>query len=180
MSILKVNTIQEADGTAFNFGQWNYGTAFDYDTTSLTDAAMTGWTSDWQQIRISFINLSSNGNAYFQAFVSTSSNASNMVTSGYETSSAYTGSGSGGTYATSQILFYGTGSSAYDMSGELNFYRFDDSTARYSGQLVSTQSNYTFFVDGNIPITCNNMTHVFLRSQGYNWDSGKFKVDYLA
>tara|TARA_R100000329_G_scaffold113100_1_gene92823 strand:- start:6 stop:548 length:543 start_codon:yes stop_codon:yes gene_type:complete len=180
MSIIKVNTIQEADGTAFNFGEWNYGTAFNYNTTSVTDAAMTGWTSNWQQIRVSFINLSSNGNAYMQAFVSTSSNPSNMVTSGYEYASAYTGASSGGTYGTSHIAFHGTGSSAYDMSGELNFYRFDDSTVRFSGQLSSTQSSHTFFLDGNVPITCNNMTHIFLRSQGYSWDSGKFKVDYLA
>lgn len=178
MSTLKTNAIQKVDGSAFKFGhQWTYGTPFDYSTTSGTDASMSGWTSDWQHIRISFVNLSSNANAYMQCFVSTSSNSASRITSGYEYSASHR---TGGTSGTSMIQFYGTSSSAYDMVGELNLYRFGDSRCRFKGQLASTSSSYTFFVDGHVPVTCDNMTHVFLRSQGYSWDSGIFKVDYLA
>mgnify|MGYP003318396702 CR=1 FL=1 len=44
--------------------KWVYGTAADYDQWgSTTDVEFSGWPTNWQQIRISFIDISINANA---------------------------------------------------------------------------------------------------------------------
>ena len=51
--------------------KWVYGTAADYDQWgSTTDVEFSGWPTNWQQIRVSFIDISINHNAYVQFFVS--------------------------------------------------------------------------------------------------------------
>ncbi len=162
--------------------KWVYGTAADYDQwTSTTDVALTGWTSNWQQIRISFIDISINHNAYVQFFVSKSSNPANLIGSGYEDVSGYWGSGTGMANATNMGRFNGTGSGAYSMNGYVNFFKFSGDKIRYEGQLANKSDTYIFQTNGYV--TCDTtaqMTHIFFRGQGYAYDAGKFKVDYLA
>ena len=162
--------------------KWVYGNPADYDQwTSTTDAALSGWSSNWQHIRISFDSVSSAGNTDFQIFVSKSSNPSNKISSGYHTSSAYTGPGQQGNNAQDQGRFNGIASASYLLIGELNFYKFGGDMVRYDGRCCIKDDSYVFFVEGNV--TCDPttaMTHIFLRNQGYAWDSGRFKLDYLA
>ena len=162
--------------------KWVYGNPADYDQwTSTTDAAFSGWPSNWQHIRISFDSVSSAGNTNFQFFVSKSSNPSNMITSGYHTSAAYTGPGQNGASSTGEGLFTGVQVNTYLLIGELNFYKFSGDMVRYNGRCCIKDDSYVFFTEGNV--TCDPttaMTHIFLRNQGYAWDSGRFKLDYLA
>ncbi len=162
--------------------KWVYGTAADYDQwTSTTDAAFSGWPSTWQHIRISFDSVSSAGNTDFQFFVSKSSNPSNKITSGYHTTSAFTGPVQSGSSKTDQGRFMSIDNSGYHIIGELNFYKFSGDIVRYNGSCCIKDDSYIFFVEGNV--TCDPttaMTHIFLRHQGYAWDAGKFKLDYLA
>ena len=162
--------------------KWVYGTAADYDQwTSTTDVALTGWPSTWQEIRVSFIDISLNHNALTQFYVSKSSNPANLIGSGYENVSGYWGSGQGADSVTNMGKFQGTGSSAYVMNGYVNFFKFNGSIIRYEGQLAVKGDTYIFQTNGYV--TCDptsQMTHIFMRGQGYAYDSGKFKVDYLA
>ena len=162
--------------------KWVYGNAADYDQwTSTTNATFSGWPSTWQHIRISFDSVSSAGNTDFQFFVSKSSNPSNIIQTGYHTSSAYTGPGQNGSSATNQGRFNGVSNNTYYLIGELNFYKFSGDIIRYDGRCCIKDDSYIFFVEGNV--TCDPttaMTHIILRNQGYVWDAGKFKLDYLA
>ena len=162
--------------------KWVYGTAADYDQwTSTTDAAFSGWPSTWQHIRISFDSVSSSGNQDFQFFVSKSSNTSNRITSGYHTTTAFTGPGQSGSSRTDQGRFMSIDNAGYYIIGELNFYKFSGDIVRYDGRCCIKDDSYIFFVEGNV--TCDPttaMTHIFLRSGGSAWDAGKFKLDYLA
>tara|TARA_A100001035_G_C27752354_1_gene487084 strand:+ start:690 stop:1355 length:666 start_codon:yes stop_codon:yes gene_type:complete len=162
--------------------KWVYGTAADYDQwTSTTDAAFSGWPSSWQHIRISFDSVSSAGNTDFQFYLSKSSDPSNKIETGYHTSSAYTGPGQAGNNAQNQGRFNGIANNGYYIIGELNFYKFSGNLVRYNGSCCIKDDSYVFFVEGNM--TCDPttaMTHIFLRNQGYSWDAGKFKLDYLA
>ena len=70
--------------------KWVYGTAADYDQWgSTTDVEFSGWPTNWQQIRISFIDISINANAYVQFFVSKSTSTSARISlrKGLETES---------------------------------------------------------------------------------------------
>ena len=162
--------------------KWVYGSAADYDQwTSTTDAAFSGWGTNWQHIRISFDSLSSAGNTDFQFFVSKSSNPSNKIASGYHTSTAYTGPGQNGASSTDQGRFTGVSQASYNLIGELNFYKFSGDMIHYNGSCCIKDDSYIFFVEGNV--TCDpttDMTHIFLRSAGSAWDGGKFKLDYLV
>ena len=162
--------------------KWVYGTAADYDQwTSTTDVAITGWPSNWQEIRVSFIDINLNHNALTQFYVSKSSNPANLIGSGYENVSGYWGSGQGADSVTNMGKFQGTGSSAYVMNGYVNFFKFNGTIIRYEGQLAVKGDTYIFQTNGYV--TCDpttDMTHIFFRGQGYAYDSGKFKVDYLA
>ena len=162
--------------------KWVYGTAADYDQwTSTTDVALTGWPSTWQEIRVSFIDISINHNAYVQFFVSKSSNPSNKIESGYENIAGYWGSGTAVDSVTNMGRFSGTASSAYTMNGYINFFKFSGNIIRYEGQLANKNDSYIFQTNGYV--TCDpttDMTHIFFRGQSYAYDSGKFKVDYLA
>ena len=162
--------------------KWVYGNPADYDQwTSTTDAAFSGWPSTWQHIRISFDSVSSSGNTDFQFFVSKSSNPSNLIQTGYHTSSAFTGPGQSGSSATNQGRFMSIDNAGYNIIGELNFYKFGGDMVRYNGSCCIKDDSYIFFVEGNV--TCDPttaMTHIFLRSAGSAWDAGRFKLDYLA
>ena len=162
--------------------KWVYGTAADYDQWgSTTDVEFSGWPSNWQQIRISFIDISLNANALVQFFVSKSTSTAGRITSGYENTSGYWGSGQGADHITDYGKFQGTGSSAYVMNGYVNFFKFNGSIIRYEGQLAVKNDTYIFQTNGYV--TCDptsQMIRIFFRGQGYSYDSGKFKVDYLA
>lgn len=182
------NQVIETNGSgALSFAtvsdtKWVYGTAADYDQwTSTTDVTFTGWPSNWQHIRISFNDISSAGSTDPQFFVSKSSNPSNKITTGYATSTAYTGPGQSGSNASDQGKFTGLNNSNYQLIGQVDFYKFSGSIIRYNGQCSIRADNYVFWVDGSV--TCDptsDMTHIFFRQQGYAFDAGKFKIDYLA
>ena len=161
---------------------WVYGTAADYDQWgSLTDVEFSGWPSTWQEIRVSFIDISINHNAYIQFFVSKSSSTAARITSGYQDTSGFYGSGTGAASVTNMGRFNGTASSAYTMNGYVNFFKFSGDKIRYEGQLTNTGDTYIFHTNGYV--TCDptsSMTHIFFRGQGYSYDSGKFKLDYLG
>tara|TARA_Y100001951_G_scaffold5540_1_gene3541 strand:- start:286 stop:1302 length:1017 start_codon:yes stop_codon:yes gene_type:complete len=161
---------------------WVYGTAADYDQWgSLTDVEFSGWPSTWQQIRVSFIDISLNANAYIQFFVSKSSSTAARIASGYETTSGYWGGGTNVNSVTDMGRFHGTSSSAYTMNGYVNFFKFSGDKIRFEGQLANKNDVYIFLTNGYV--TCDptsSMTHIFFRGQGYSYDSGKFKLDYLS
>jgi len=163
---------------------WVFGTAADYDQwNSLTDARFSGWPTNWQQIRISFQNISSNGNAYIQFFVSKSSDPANKISSTYENKSGHFGSSQSiDNDSNSAIMgrFYGTGSAGYSLTGHVNFYNFRNDIVRYEGQCSTNNAAYMYMTNGKVECsTTAQMTHIFFRSQGYSWDSGRFKIDYL-
>jgi hypothetical protein len=79
--------------------KWVYGTAADYDQWgSTTDVEFSGWPTNWQHIRVSFVDTSINANAYVQFFISKSSSTAARITSGYQTTSGWFG-GSNNAYA---------------------------------------------------------------------------------
>ena len=163
--------------------KWVYGTAADYDQFgSTTDVSFSGWPTNWQQIRVSFLDISSSANSYIQFFVSKSSNTNNRIGSGYSTSSGYySAPGTSINHVTSMGRFNGTGSSAYTMNGYVNFFKFSGDKIRFEGQLANYNDQYIFPTHGYV--TCDTtaqMTHIFFRAQGYAYDAGKFKLDYLA
>ena len=163
---------------------WVFGTAADYDQwNSLTDARFSGWPTNWQQIRISFQNISSNGNAYIQFFVSKSSDPANKIITTYENKSGHFGSSQGiDNDSNSAIMgrFYGTASAGYSLTGHVNFYNFRNDIVRYEGQCSTNNAAYMYMTNGKVECdTTAQMTHIFFRSQGYSWDSGRFKIDYL-
>ena len=161
---------------------WVYGTAADYDQWgSTTDVEFSGWPTNWQQIRVSFIDISINANAYVQFFVSKSTSTSARITSGYETTSGYYGSGTAINSTQSMGRFQGTASSAYSMNGYVDFFKFSGDKIRFEGQLANKNDVYIFQTHGYV--TCDptsSMIRIFFRGQGYAYDSGKFKLDYLA
>ena len=162
--------------------KWVYGTAADYDQWgSTTDVEFSGWPTNWQQIRVSFIDISINANAYVQFFVSKSTSTSARITSGYETTSGYYGSGTAINSTQSMGRFQGTASSAYSMNGYVDFFKFSGDKIRFEGQLANKNDVYIFQTHGYV--TCDptsQMIKIFFRGQGYAYDSGKFKLDYLA
>ena len=162
--------------------KWVYGTAADYDQWgSTTDVEFSGWPTNWQQIRVSFIDISINANAYVQFFVSKSTSTSARITSGYETTSGYYGSGTAINSTHSMGRFQGTASSAYSMNGYVDFFKFSGDKIRFEGQLANKNDVYIFQTHGYV--TCDptsSMIRIFFRGQGYAYDSGKFKLDYLA
>ena len=104
---------------------WVYGTAADYDQWgSTTDVEFSGWPSTWQEIRVSFNDVSVTNNAYMQFFVSKSSSTAARITSGYQNTSGYYGSGTGVASVQDQGQFHGTESAAYQMNGYVSFYKF--------------------------------------------------------
>ena len=161
---------------------WVYGTAADYDQWgSLTDVQFTGWPSTWQEIRVSFINISLNSGAKIQFFVSKSSSTAARITSGYQNTSGYYGSGTGVASVQNQGQFHGTESYAYQMNGYVSFYKFSSTVIRYEGQLVNKTDTYVFHTNGFV--TCDpttSMTHIFFRGTGASYDYGQFKLDYLG
>ena len=161
---------------------WVYGTAADYDQWgSLTDVQFTGWPSTWQEIRVSFINISVNSGSKIQFFVSKSSSTAARITSGYQNTSGYYGSGTGVASVQDQGQFHGTESGAYQMNGYVSFYKFNGTVIRYEGQLAVKTDTYIFHTNGFV--TCDpttSMTHIFFRGTGASYDSGMFKLDYLA
>ena len=161
---------------------WVYGTAADYDQWgSLTDVQFTGWPSTWQEIRVSFINISVNSGSKIQFFVSKSSSTAARITSGYQNTSGYYGSGTGVASVQDQGQFHGTESAAYQMNGYVSFYKFNGTVIRYEGQLVNKTDTYIFHTNGFV--TCDpttSMTHIFFRGTGASYDSGMFKLDYLS
>ena len=164
---------------------WVYGTAADYDQWgSVTDVEFSGWPTTWQQIRVSFKDASLNANGFMQFFVSKSSSTAARITSGYQCTSGYFG-GTNNAYvdtATDMGRFQGTGASGYAMTGFVNFYKFSGNIIRFEGDLTDkTYGNYKFFTNGYVacdPTT--SMTHIFFRGQGYSYDAGQFKLDYLG
>ena len=162
--------------------KWVYGTAADYDQWgSTTDVEFSGWPTNWQQIRVSFIDISINANAYVQFFVSKSTSTSARITSGYQTTSGYYGSGTAINSTQSMGRFQGTASSAYSMNGYVDFFKFSGDKIRFEGQLANKQDVYIFPTHGYV--TCDTtaqMIRIFVRAQGYAYNAGKFKVDYLA
>ena len=161
---------------------WVYGTAADYDQWgSLTDVQFDGWPSTWQEIRVSFVNISVNSGSKIQFFVSKSSSTAARITSGYQNTSGYYGSGTGVASVQDQGQFHGTESAAYQMNGYVSFYKFSSSVIRYEGQLVNKTDTYIFHTNGFV--TCDpttSMTHIFFRGTGASYDYGQFKLDYLA
>ena len=161
---------------------WVYGTAADYDQWgSLTDVEFSGWPSTWQEIRVSFINISVNSGSKIQFFVSKSSSTAARITSGYQNTSGYYGSGTGVASVQNQGQFHGTESYAYQMNGYVSFYKFSSTVIRYEGQLVNKTDTYIFHTNGFV--TCDpttSMTHIFFRGTGASYDYGQFKLDYLA
>ena len=161
---------------------WVYGTAADYDQWgSLTDVQFDGWPSTWQEIRVSFINISLDSGQKIQFFVSKSSSTAARITSGYQNTSGYYGSGTGVASVQDQGQFHGTESGAYQMNGYVSFYKFSGSVIRYEGQLAVKTDTYIFHTNGFV--TCDpttSMTHIFFRGTGASYDSGQFKLDYLA
>ena len=161
---------------------WVYGTAADYDQWgSVTDVQFTGWPSTWQEIRVSFINISLNSGAKIQFFVSKSSSTAARITSGYQNTSGYYGSGTGVASVQDQGQFHGTESAAYQMNGYVSFYKFSGTVIRYEGQLVNKTDTYIFHTNGFV--TCDpttSMTHLFFRGTGASYDYGQFKMDYLS
>ena len=162
--------------------KWVYGTAADYDQWgSTTDVEFSGWPSNWQEIRISFIDISLNSNALIQFFVSKSTSTAGRITSGYQNTSGYYGSGTGVASVQDQGQFHGTESGAYQMNGYVSFYKFSGSVIRYEGQLAVKTDTYIFHTNGFV--TCDpttSMTHIFFRGTGASYDYGQFKLDYLA
>ena len=162
---------------------WVFGTAADYDQwTSTTDLSFSGWPSTWQQIRVSFDSISLNANAYVQYFVSKSSNSASRITSGYNTVAGYYGNNAAvNASSTAQGFFHGTNSSSYHMTGQVDFYKFSGNIVRFQGEFINDGDVYQFHTQGTVscdPTT--DMTHIFFRGQGYAYDAGKFKLDYLA
>ena len=161
---------------------WVYGTAADYDQWgSLTDVQFTGWPSTWQEIRVSFINISLDSGQKIQFFVSKSSSTAARITSGYQNTSGYYGSGTGVASVQNQGQFHGTESYAYQMNGYVSFYKFSSTVIRYEGQLVNKTDTYVFHTNGFV--TCDpttSMTHIFFRGTGASYDYGQFKLDYLG
>ena len=161
---------------------WVYGTAADYDQWgSTTDVEFSGWPSTWQEIRVSFINISVNSGSKIQFFVSKSSSTAARITSGYQNTSGYYGSGTGVASVQNQGQFHGTESGAYQMNGYVSFYKFSGSVIRYEGQLAVKTDTYIFHTNGFV--TCDpttSMTHIFFRGTGASYDYGQFKLDYLA
>jgi len=177
----------QGSGTAPHWSSpsgWVFGNAGDYDTwNSTTDVRLSGWPTNWQQIRISFTNISSNANAYIQFFVSKSSDPNNKISSGYENKSGHFGASQTiDNDSNSAIMgrFMGTASAGYSLTGHVNFYNFRGDTIRYEGQCSTNNAAYMYITNGKV--TCDptaQMTHIFFRCQGYSYDSGRFKIDYL-
>ena len=164
---------------------WVYGTAADYDQWgSTTDVQFSGWPSTWQEIRVSFNDVSVTNNAYMQFFVSKSSSTAARITSGYQTTSGQFGNSNNASVDTTTTMgrFSGTGASGYSMTGYVSFYKFSGTIIRFKGDLTDkTYGNYLYSVTGYV--TCDptsSMTHIFFRGQGYSYDAGKFKLDYLG
>tara|TARA_B100000287_G_scaffold199010_1_gene188030 strand:+ start:597 stop:1262 length:666 start_codon:yes stop_codon:yes gene_type:complete len=162
--------------------KWVYGTPADYDQWgSTTDVEFSGWPTNWQQIRVSFIDISINHNAYVQFFVSKSTSTNARITSGYETTSGYYGNNTAVDSVTDMGRFAGTASGAYSMNGYVNFFKFSGDKIRFEGQLANKNDGYIFPTNGYV--TCDTtaqMIRIFFRGQGYAYDAGKFKLDYLA
>ena len=162
--------------------KWVYGTAADYDQFgATTDVSFSGWPTNWQQIRVSFIDISSSANSYVQFFVSKSSSTAGRITSGYSTTSGYYGGQLAIDHATDMGRFQGTAAASYTMNGYVNFFKFSGDKIRFEGQLALVNDQYIFPTHGYV--TCDpttSMTHIFFRAQGYAYDAGKFKLDYLA
>ena len=184
MSTIKVNTIQEADGTAFNFGNWTYGTATDYTNLGAnTDLSFSGWPTTWQKIKISFTNVSSASNAYIQYFVSKSSTASNRIQSGYNVWTGYFGHSDSANSTGSDndmARFSYTADSNYSMTGWVDFEKFSSTRILMSGSLMAS-GYYQYHTQGYVdcdPTT--DMTHIFFRCQGLSYDSGIWKLDYMT
>ena len=160
---------------------WVYGTAADYSSGSITNASFSGWPSTWQEIRVSFVNISSSANKLLQFFVSKSSSAGSRITSGYQTTSGYYGSGTGVASVQNQGQFHGTASNAYQMNGYVSFYKFGSTVIRFEGQMAIKTDTYIFHTNGFVtcdPVT--DMTHIFFRFEDYAFDYGSMKMDYLA
>ena len=67
------------------------------------------------------------------------------------------------------------------MTGQVDFYKFSGDIVRFDGGFIADGDVYQFNVRGTVscdPTT--SMTHIFFRAQGYAFDAGKFKLDYLA
>ena len=164
---------------------WVYGTAADYDQWgSTTDVEFSGWPSTWQEIRVSFNDVSVTNNAYMQFFVSKSSSTAARITSGYQNTSGQFGNNNNASVdtATDMGRFSGTGASGYSMTGYVSFYKFSGNIIRYKGDLTDkTYGNYLYSVTGYVSCDpTSSMTHIFFRGQGYSYDAGKFKLDYLG
>ena len=78
--------------------------------------------------------------------------------------------------------FSGTNSSAYSMTGYVSFYKFSGDIIRFKGDLTDKQfGNYLYSVTGYVSCDpTSSMTHIFFMGQGYSYDAGKFKLDYLG
>ena len=161
---------------------WVFGNAGDYDTwNSTTDVRLSGWPSTWKQIRINFVDISSNANAHIEYFVSKSSDTNSRIASGYQTQSGHFGSSQYVDSVTNMGRFSGTASSSYSMTGYVNFHKFNGNIIRYEGQLSEDGNSYIFLTNGHV--TCDpttDMTHIFFRCGGNSYDAGTFSIDYLA
>ena len=161
---------------------WVFGTAADYDQWgSVTDVEFSGWPTNWKQIRINFVDISSNANAYIQYFVSKSSSTAARITSGYQTQSGHFGASTSVDSVTNMGRFSGTASSSYSMTGYVNFHKFNGAIIRYEGQCSEDGNSYIYVTNGHVDCDpTDDMSHIFFRCQGYSYDSGKFSMDYLA
>ena len=119
-----------------------------------------------------------------QFFVSKSSSTAARITSGYQTTSGQYGASGNASVdtATDMGRFSGTNSSAYSMTGYVSFYKFSGDIIRFKGDLTDKQfGNYLYSVTGYVSCDpTSSMTHIFFRGQGYSYDAGKFKLDYLG
>ena len=186
MSTLKVNTIQETDGSNFH-GFWNYGTAFNYNATGVSTQTptFTGWdVAKVQHIRISWVNLSRDDNNHLSFRVGTSGTFSNAVSSGYTNTSGSFGisNQSQGDRNGNRIMFYQVSSNNLAYDGQLDLYRFSDSIFRFQGYTTPRTDDYLYLTNGQVPVS--SMSHIFAYSESGNsltgnFDSGQWKLDYL-
>ena len=187
MSTLKVNTIQEADGSHFQ-GFWNYGTAFNYNASGVSTQTptFTGWNvSKVQHIRISWVGLSHDSDLHLSFRVGTSSTFSNAVSSNYKNTSGNYGisNQSQGDRNGNRILFFQASSNNLLFDGELDFYRFSDSTFRFNGCTTPQTDDYVYTTNGSVAVS--SMSHIFSfgTSNGTdasgNFDAGQWKLDFL-
>lgn len=187
MSTLKVNTIQEADGSHFH-GFWNYGTAFNYNASGVSTQTptFTGWdVAKVQHIRISWVNLSRDDNEHLSFRVGTSGTFSNAVSSSYTNTSGSFGisNQSQGDRNGNRIMFYQVSSNNLAYDGQLDLYRFSDSIFRFQGYTTPRTDDYLYLTNGQVPVS--NMSHIFSfgtnngTSATGNFDGGQWKLDYL-